>query len=117
MTVVLVDPRRPSLVPVEAVALLAGAVVAASGAARLRRRERAGAAVLGPQPSDGEVASRGGRAGDQSAGPPAGGASGRCGRHDGPAPHGGTVGERADPRFAAPVSARGDLRAVRRGTW
>ena len=62
MTVVLVDPRRPSLVPVEAIELLAGdvqyteempvrgAVVAAGARARLHRRGRAGAAVVGPRP-------------------------------------------------------------------
>ena len=49
MTVILVDPRRPSLVPVEAVALLAGDVqyteempVAGKGAARLRLDDPAG---------------------------------------------------------------------------
>ena len=58
MTVVLVDPRRPSLVPVEAIELLSGDVQYTeempvkvpwslpSARPCLRRRRRAGAAVL-----------------------------------------------------------------------
>ena len=61
MIVVLFDPRRPSLVPIEAIEHLTGevriyrgdarrgALVAARGASGAHRRGRAGVAVVGPQ--------------------------------------------------------------------
>ena len=72
MIVVLVDPRRPSLVPVEAIELLSGDVqyteempVAVpwslpDGAPGVHRGGRAGVAVVGPRPSrrDGAVGRR-----------------------------------------------------------
>ena len=80
MTVVLVDPRRPSLVPVEAVELLAGDVQYTeempikvpwslpSARPVLHRRGRPGAAVLGSRASRGAGPAGGGRATDLRAG-------------------------------------------------
>ena len=127
MTVVLVDPRRPSLVPVEAIDLLAGDVQYTEEmpvrvpwslpAARpcLRRRRRAGAAVLRSRPSRGEGATGGRGQADRGAGRRGGRAAGRRGGDDGQVAHGRAVGKPADARLAAPLPAGGDLRGVRRG--
>lgn len=122
MTVILVDPRHPSMVPVEAVALLAGDLqyteelpvrlawslstarpvyIGEDAPALLssdpdhpevRARVKAGAAVIAPPARQGEKLIDAVAVMDRLADERA-------------------VGEHSDARFVASVSARGDLRA------
>ncbi len=109
MTVVLVDPRRPSLIPVEAMDLLAGDVQYTEEmpvkvpwslpSARPAYEGEDAPVLLSSDPDHPAVQARL-AAGDKliaAPDPQPGERLGRCGRHDGQAADRRTMGERADP--------------------
>ena len=128
MIVVLVDPRRPSLVPVEAIELLTGEVqyteempVAVPWSLPTARPAHTGddAPVLLSSDPDhpavhGPIGRRRARLISAPDAQPRR-TTGRRRRDDGQTAHRRAVGKRADPRLVAPVPAGGDLRAVGRG--
>ena len=116
MTVILVDPRRPSLVPVEAIELLGGEVqyteempVKVPWSLPAARSAHTGedAPVLLSSDAEHPAVSRRLAAGERLISAPghaARGATGGCRRDDGQAAHRGALGKRADSRLAAAVS-------------